>query len=96
MNITVICRTRDEARNIGMFCKSYAWADQILIADGGSKDNTIQIARRFSNVKVRKFSERISKTDGELWRNPHGRHINFMIDWAESSEADWIIFDDAD
>lgn len=94
MKIYVIVRTRDSAYFIERFCSSYSWADKILVADGGSLDNTIQLASQFSNVEVKSFNEKVYR--GDTWRNPHGKHINFLIDWAESEEADWIIFDDVD
>jgi len=94
MKIITICRTLNEAANIDRFCQSYQWADAILIADGGSKDKTIKLARRYPNVTVKVFRERIFQ--GDAWRNPHGKHINFMIDWAVQNKADWIIFDDCD
>lgn len=92
--IVVICRTRNEERNIDRFCQAYAWADLILIADGGSQDRTVRRAKKYPNVRVMKFIKRIYQ--GNEWRNPHGRHINFMIDWARNEQADWIIFDDCD
>lgn len=103
MKIVIICRTRNEARNIARFCLAYSWADSILIADGGSTDNTLDIAQTFGNpqgglagpcVKVDLFTQKVWQND--QWRNPHGRHINFMIDWALREQADWIIFDDCD
>ncbi len=96
MKISVLVRTRDEERNIQKFCQSYDWADHILVADGGSIDQTRELAMKFPNVKVRDFTEIISIDAGKTWRNPHGRHINFMIKWAEEMESDWVIFDDAD
>lgn len=96
MKITVIARTRNEQRNIGLFCRLYNWADEILVADGGSTDRTIEIAKSFSNVQVREFNKRIYKESPNLWRNPHGKHINFLVHWAEDEGADWIIFDDVD
>ena len=96
MKISVILRTRNEEKNIERFCSSYDWADHILIADGDSTDKTIEIAKKFPNVAVREFLEKVSKNDKKVWRNPHGKHINFMIKWAEMVESDWIIFDDAD
>lgn len=96
MKAIVICRTRNEARNVGRFCEAHSWADAILIADGGSEDNTLDIARMYPNVKVSMFRKRVWNEDKTHWRNPHGKHINFMIDWAIEEGADWIIFDDAD
>lgn len=94
MKAIVVCRTRNEARNIGRFCQAHQWADSILIADGGSTDATLDIARTFPNVQVDYFPHKVF--NGDYWRNPHGKHINFMIDWALSEGADWIIFDDCD
>lgn len=90
--ITVIVRTRDEASNIDRFCQSYHWADKILIADGGSLDDTVKRALSYPNVEVREFAQRIYKNG--LWRNPHAEHINFLIDWTD--KPDWVIFDDCD
>lgn len=93
--IIVTARTRDEEHNVDKFCSRYAWADKILLADGGSVDRTKGLALRFPNVEVREFNERVEMENG-YWRNPHGKHINFLIQWAEDEGADWIIFDDFD
>jgi len=95
MKIVVIVRTRNEERNIERFCKSYQWADKILVADGGSDDNTIEIAKSCPKTAVRLFETRKKMKRG-LWRNPEAAHINFLIGWAGEERADWIIFDDAD
>jgi len=95
IKVVATTRTRNEQRNIAYFCNSYKFADKILIADGGSEDNTIQIASCYPNVEVREFSEKIYSKNGE-WRNPRGVHQNFLIDWAMEEEADWMILDDTD
>jgi len=94
MKIITLLRTRNESLNIERFCESYTWVNKILIADGGSEDNTIELARQYKNVEVRKFTKQVDRK-GE-WRNPHGEHINYMIEWAELYSPDWIIFDDCD
>lgn len=95
MNIIAVCRTRNEERNIERFCREYLKiADRVLIADGGSEDRTVEIAREFDRVDVRPFHERVYREG--VWRNPQGEHINFMIEWAEGEGADWIIYDDCD
>ncbi len=43
--VSVIVLTRDEEPNIERCLTSVAWADQVLVVDSGSKDNTVQIAR---------------------------------------------------
>jgi len=94
MNITVIVRTLNEERNIARFCEAYAWADKILIADGGSKDRTIWIARRYPNVNIRDFG--VKTILGGRVMNPEAAHINFLIDWAREEKAEWVILEDAD
>ncbi|KKK75622.1 hypothetical protein LCGC14_2871880, partial [marine sediment metagenome] len=81
------------------FCHAYilsGLADQVLVADGGSDDDTVAIAEGLSGVKVAEYSGQVFGVSGSNWRNPHGEHINFLIDWASAEGADWIIFDDCD
>lgn len=93
--IITICRTLNEKRNIERFCEEYSKiSDRILICDGGSEDNTIELAQAFDKVSVIPFRRRVYKDS--IWRNPHGKHINFMIGWAKKAGAEWIIFDDCD
>lgn len=95
--IVVTVRTKNEALNIERFCECYQWADSILVADGGSEDNTIDLALQFPNVKVIQFPWKIVVNEkSELWRNPHGKHINLLIWAAKLEQADWIVFDDCD
>lgn len=96
MKIVVIARTRNEEENIGRFCQAYQWADKILVADGGSRDKTKEIALTFPNVEVRDYEVFIQMDNGII-RTPHGSHLNFLLDWAFiEEEADWIICDDCD
>ena len=95
MKIITCVRVRDEERNLARFCRDYAWADAILIADGGSIDSSKAIANTFPNTLVRDFEEKVYGDNG-IWRNPECRHINFLLDWARELDADWIIFDDCD
>lgn len=95
MKVVVIVRTRNEERNIERFCSDYEWADCILVADGSSTDRTVELTWQFPRVFVRDFPTAIPLKKG-LNRNPHGEHLNFLIDWATRLGADWIIHDDAD
>lgn len=95
MRIISLVRTRDEELDIARHCKQHDFADLILVADGGSSDRTIEIAKQFSNVKVRAFRELVSLKQGYT-RNPDYAHLNFLFEWAEEEGADWIVLDDCD
>ena len=95
MKIIATVRTLNEARNIERFCSAYQWADKVLVADGGSIDNTVSLAEKFNNVIVEPFHKRIQMNGGH-WRNPASDHIMFLNDWAIDEDADWILFDDCD
>ena len=83
MKIIVTARTLNEEKRIERFVMSYQWTDKILVADGGSTDNTVTRCQGLPNTEVREFLDRVPSDDGAVWRNPHGKHINFLIDWAE-------------
>jgi len=95
MRIVTITKSLNEAHNIASFCTGYAWTDLILIADGGSTDETKEIAQCFTNVRVRDFEQRVLLPDGSFM-NPEPAHVNFLIDWAVEEKATWIILDGCD
>lgn len=95
MKVVLTVRTLNEQYHIDRFCQSFSWVDKILVADGGSTDDTVSMALQYSNVEVREFSQKKKMKNG-YWRNPEAEHINFLTEWAESLNPDWIIFDDAD
>jgi hypothetical protein len=96
MKIVATVRTLNEESNIRKFCESYSqFADSILIADGGSTDNTVLLASEYSKVDVDYFMD-VVECDGGFFRNPDGPHIQFLIDWAVREGADWIVHQDCD
>ena len=95
MKITVITRALNEEHRINEFCMAYTDCFKIIIADGGSTDNTVKMAERFHNVEVIHFTERRELQNG-YWRNPDSRHVNFAIEYANKYKPDWIILDDID
>ena len=94
MKIIVCVRSLNEERNVKRFIESYSWADKILIADGGSEDNTVNIAKKYPRASVRTFDKKININGQTV--NPRGAHINWLLDWAWTEHADWMIFDDMD
>lgn len=96
MKIIACCRSYNEERHIKKFCKAYQYlADEILVADGGSTDDTVAIAESMPNTKVIHYDTKVECKNGIL-RNPDGPHIQFLVDHAVEDGADWIIFQDAD
>ena len=95
MKIIVLVRTRDEEHRIAQFCESYKDADMILVADGESVDDTIEIAKTFSNVVLRHYPSR-TKMDKGYWRNNDSDHVNWLIHWSKEYAPDWVILDDCD
>ena len=93
--IISIVRARNEEIHIARHCEHHDFADLILLADGGSEDDTVQIAKQYPNVKISPFLE-VMKLDSGYVRNPDWKHINFLIEWAEEEGADWIVMDDCD
>lgn len=47
--ISVIIITKNESQNIGDCLESVKWADEIIVVDSGSEDETISIAKRFTD-----------------------------------------------
>ena len=93
--IVVIVRTRDEKLRIGKFCESYKDADLIIVGDGGSLDNTKEIAEGFDNTLVLDFLGR-SKMHNNYWRNNDSDHVNWLIERANEHNPDFILWDDCD
>jgi len=47
--LSVIIITKNEAQNIRACLESVAWADEIIVVDSDSADDTVSIAREFTN-----------------------------------------------
>jgi glycosyltransferase involved in cell wall biosynthesis len=50
LSVTVI--TKNEAADLGAALESVQWADEIVVVDSGSSDDTVAIARRFTDRVV--------------------------------------------
>lgn len=91
MKIIAINKVLNEAEFIADYCHNHRFCDLILIADGGSTDETVKIAQTFSNVRVRSFDKRVELPDGSFM-NPEPAHTNFLLDWADEEKVDWVLF----
>ena len=81
MKLTVTVITHNEAANIAAALDSVAWADEIIVVDSHSTDDTVAIAReRATRIEVRDW-------DG------YSAQKNFAADLASN---DWILSLDAD
>jgi glycosyltransferase involved in cell wall biosynthesis len=79
LSVTVI--TKDEAANIAAALESVAWADEIVVVDAESRDDTTAIARRYTDrVVVRPWPGYVDQK-------------NFA---ATQASNDWIFSLDAD
>lgn len=81
MLLTVVVLTLDAARHIEACLDGLAWADERVVLDGGSRDDTVARARRAgARVHTRPF-------------DTFARQRNYALALAR---GDWIFFVDAD
>ena len=98
--IFVLLRTRDEERDIQRFCEKLPPENvyKIIVSDGYSTDRTVEIAKTFPHTRFYPFYETVNGKNG-LWRQPEGRHLNFMVECAKeegATDEDWLVLDDCD
>jgi glycosyltransferase involved in cell wall biosynthesis len=81
VKLTVTVITRDESAHIAAALESVSWADEIIVVDSHSTDDTVAIARtRATRVEVRDWPG-------------YGAQKNYA---AEIASNDWILSLDAD
>lgn len=79
--VTAIVIALNEARHIHDCLQGLAWADDLLVVDGGSADGTAELAQAaHARVLLRPF-------------DTFAQQRNFAVDQAQS---DWVFFVDAD
>ncbi|AFH48974.1 Glycosyltransferase [Ignavibacterium album JCM 16511] len=79
--ISVIIITKNEAENISECLNSVKWADEIIVVDSGSNDETISIAKQFTDKVI--FNE---------WKG-FAAQKTFALNLAQN---DWVLSLDAD
>ena len=79
--LTVTVITHNEAPHLGAALESVSWADEIIVIDSQSTDETVATARRYTaNVEVREWAG-------------YGTQKNYA---QERASHDWILSIDAD
>ena len=81
MGVTAIVLTLNEERNISGCLDSLSWADQTVVFDSYSSDDTVALAR---------------KCGAEVRQNPFQDYAQQHNDAMDCVEAEWILFVDAD
>lgn len=81
MNLSIIVITRNEEEMIEACLKSCSFADEILVIDNGSRDKTVDIAKKLATRVITFASGDFSKT-----RNKG----------MEEARGDWVLYVDAD
>lgn len=82
MKLSVIIITKNEAQNIGGCIRSVSFADQVLVVDSGSSDNTAAIAREAGATVI-------ETTDWPGFGHQKNRALN-------AASGEWILSVDAD
>ena len=81
ISLSVVIITKNEAHNIRACLESAAWADEIIVVDSGSTDDTIAIAREFTS--------QVYQHDWPGFGAQKNRALSYASrDWVLSLDAD--------
>lgn len=80
--LSVVVITKNEAKNIAACLESVAWADEVIVIDSFSDDDTVPISLRYTDRVVQR-----------QWPGMVGPQRNFGLDMTR---FDWVLFLDAD
>ncbi len=82
--LSVIIITKNEALHIGRCLDSVSWADEIIVLDSGSEDNTVEICRR--------YTDKVFVTDWPGFGIQKQRALDHAQgDWVFSIDADEVV-----
>jgi glycosyltransferase involved in cell wall biosynthesis len=95
VNIVVAVRCLNEEKNIERFLHGYDFADSIVVSDGGSTDDSLNLLSKNKKVIIHNYDVVEKFPTGCSW-NPDNPHINFVLEKAKKLSPDWLILDDMD
>jgi len=82
--LSVIIITKNEAFHIGRCLDSVSWADEIIVLDSGSADNTIEICKH--------YTDKVYVTDWPGFGIQKQRALDYAQgDWVFSIDADEVV-----
>ncbi len=82
--LSVIIITKNEAHNISACLQAVAWADEIIVLDSGSEDDTVAICRQ--------YTDKVFETDWQGFGVQKQRALaKAKGDWVLSIDADEIV-----
>lgn len=84
-SISVLILTFNEAANIGRTLARLGWAEDVVVLDSFSTDETVPIARSFANVRV--FQRAFDRHDLQWTFGLHETGIR--TEWVLGLDADW-------
>lgn len=79
--VSVIIITKNESQNLRDCLESVRWADEIIVVDSGSSDDTVEIARKYTDKVI--YNE---------WKG-YADQKNFALQLAKN---EWVLSLDAD
>ncbi|HEX7137540.1 MAG TPA: glycosyltransferase family 2 protein [Vicinamibacterales bacterium] len=86
-NVSVTVITKNEAADIGRALASAAWADEIIVVDSGSTDDTVAIARKYTDKVI------VREWPGYANQKNHAASLA-SNDWILSLDADEVVTPD--
>lgn len=86
-SITPVILALDEAPNLARTLEKLVWARDIVLVDSFSTDTTLEIAARYSSVRVfqRQFDDHASQWNYAI------SHTSIQSDWILALDADFVL-----
>ena len=82
--LSIVLIVKDEESRMEACLQSVAWADEIIVVDGGSKDGTVELARRYTSKVYERAFDHFSNQKNYGVERATG-------EWIFSIDADEIV-----